>query len=147
LGGIVGLACYQAWADATVANNTVTGCIAWNSKVIADQEGDYGSSAAIVGHTSFKNVLSNCYRRSDMDYKNSNNTLSSCITAQVDQPDSDGTNWVAGTTPGTTASSNQNPYYGVAKDPASFTVKSIAKDIIGWSSEIWDFSGPLPLLK
>ena len=147
LGGIVGLACYQTWADATVANNTVTGCIAWNSKVSAAQAGDYGSSAAIVGHTSFTNVLSNCYRRSDMDYKNSNNTLSSCITAQVDQPDSDGTNWVAGTTPGTTASSNQNPYYGVAKDPASFTVKSIAKDIIGWSSDVWDFTADFPTLK
>lgn len=144
-GGIVGLACYQTWGDNTVANNTVSGCIAWNPSVKAAQQGDYGSSAAIVGHTSFKNILSNCYRRSDMEYVNSNNTLSSCLTAQVDQPDSDGTNWVAGTTPGTTSSTNQNPYYGVAAG-SDATVSSIAQTL-GWSSSVWDFSNDLPTLK
>lgn len=145
-GGIVGLACYQTWGDATVANNSITKCIAWNPSVEAAQKGDYGSSAAIVGHTSFKNILSSCYRRSDMVYSNSNDTLPECITEQVDQPDCNGTNWVGGTTPGTTSSSNQNPYYGVAKDVASNTVSSVAQTL-GWSSDIWDFSGDYPTLK
>lgn len=144
-GGIVGLACYQTWGDNTVANNTVSGCIAWNPSVKAAQQGDYGSSAAIVGHTSFKNILSSCYRRPDMEYVNSNNTLSSCLTTQVDQPDSDGTNWVAGTTPGTTSSTNQNPYYGVAAASGA-TVSSIAQTL-GWSSDVWDFTDDLPTLK
>lgn len=144
-GGIVGLACLQTWADNTNSDNTVLGCIAWNPSVTAAQQGDYGSSAAIVGHTSFKNILSACYRHPDMVYVNSNNTLASCLTTQVDQPDSDGTNWVAGTTPGTTASSNQNPYYGVAA-ASEDTVSSIAQTL-GWDNNIWDFTGDLPTLK
>ena len=150
IGGIVGLACYQTWGDATVANNTITGCIAWNPEVKAAQSGTgFGSSGAVIGHTSFKNVFGNCYRRSDMDYANSY----SCSggewnTTCVDQPDCNGTNWAKGTTPGTKSGyTYQQPYYGVAKDPASNTVSSIAKDIIGWSGDIWDFTGDLPALK
>ena len=148
-GGIVGLACYQTWGDATVANNTVTGCIAWNAEVKAAQLGNYGSSGAVIGHTSFKNVFGNCYRRSDMDYANSYNCSGGeWNTTCVDQPDCDGTNWAKGTTPGTKAGyTYQQAYYGVSKEVSSNTVSSIARDVIGWSSEIWDFSGDYPTLK
>ena len=147
LGGIVGLACYQTWGDQTVANNTITGCIAWNPKVIAAQAGNYGSSGAVIGHTSFKNEFGNGYRRPDMQYKNSY----SCSggewnTTMVDQPDCDGTNWAKGTTPGTKAGyTYQQPYYGTAA-ASTATVSSIAQTL-GWSSEVWDFSGSLPTLK
>lgn len=149
IGGIVGLACYQTWGDGTVANNTITGCIAWNPKVKAEQSGNYGSSGAVIGHTSFKNTFGNCYRRSDMDYKNSYNCSGGeWNTTCVDQPNCDGTNWAKGTTPGTNASyTYQQPYYGVAKDVSSNTVSSIAKDVIGWSTDIWNFSGDYPTLK
>lgn len=146
-GGIVGLACYQTWADNTASNNTVTGCIAWNPEVKAAQSGNYGSSGAIIGHTSFKNVFGKGYRRYDMSYNNSY----ACSggewnTVMVDQPDCDGTNWVKGTTPGTNASyTNQQPYYGVAAG-ADAKVSSIAQTL-GWSSDVWDFTGDLPTLK
>jgi hypothetical protein len=146
LGGIVGLACYQTWGDQTVANNTITGCIAWNPKVIAAQAGNYGSSGAVIGHTSFKNVFGNGYRRPDMQYKNSY----SCSggewnTTMVDQPNCDGTNWAKGTTPGTKAGyTYQQPYYGTAA-ASTATVSSIAQSL-GWSGDVWDFSGALPQL-
>jgi len=149
LGGIVGLACYQTWGDATASNNTISGCIAWNPEVKAAQLGNFGSSGAVIGHTSFKNVFGNCYRRSDMDYANSYNCSGGeWNTTCVDQPDCNGANWAKGTTPGTKSGyTYQQPYYGVAKDPASNTVSSIARDIIGWSSDVWDFTGDLPTLK
>ena len=149
LGGIVGLACYQTWADNTAGNNTITGCIAWNPEVKAAQLGNYGSSGAVIGHTSFKNTFGNCYRRSDMDYANSYDCSGDewDVTC-VDQPDCDGTNWAKGTTPGTNAGyTYQQAYYGVAKNVSTNTVSSIARDIIGWSSSIWDFTGDLPTLK
>ncbi|MBP5689742.1 MAG: hypothetical protein J6W74_02385 [Bacteroidales bacterium] len=149
LGGIVGLACYQTWGDATAANNTITGCIAWNPEVKAAQSGNYGSSGAVIGHTSFTNVFGNCYRRSDMDYKNSYNCSGGeWNTTCVDQPDCNGTNWAKGTTPGTKSGyTYQQAYYGVAKDPSSNTVSSIARDIIGWDTSIWNFTGDYPTLK
>ena len=147
IGGIVGLACYQTWADNTVANNTITGCIAWNPKVKAAQLGNYGSSGAVIGHTSFKNVFGNCYRRSDMEYQNSFNCSGGeWNSTMVDQPNCDGTNWAKGTTPGTNASYQyQQPYYGVAA-ASTDTVSSIAQSL-GWSSDIWDFTGDLPVMK
>ncbi|MBO7602861.1 MAG: hypothetical protein J6S97_00415 [Bacteroidales bacterium] len=144
-GGIVGLACYQTWADNTAANNNVTRCIAWNPSVKAKQLGSYGSSGAIIGHTSFTNIFNKGYRRSDMEYSNSNQDVSACITAMVDQPDCDGTNWVGGVIPGTgSGNSNQNPYYGVAA-AADATVSSVAQTI-GWDASTWDFSGDYPTL-
>lgn len=146
-GGIVGLACYQTWADNTVANNMVTGCIAWNPEVKAAQSGNYGSSGAIIGHTSFKNQFGNGYRRPDIDYKNSYKCSGGeWNTVMVDQPDCDGTNWAKGTTPGTNASyTYQQPYYGVAAATGA-KVSSIAQTL-GWSGDVWDFTGDLPVLK
>lgn len=148
IGGIVGLACYQTWGEATESDNTISGCIAWTPSVSAKQSGNYGSSGAIVGHTSFKNVLSNCYRLSTMSYKNSYDCSGDeWDTVQVDQPDCDGTNWVKGTTPGTKAGyTYQQPYYGKAASSTA-TVSTVARDVIGWSDTIWDFSEDLPKLK
>ena len=153
-GGIVGRACSAAWPVNNESNNIISKCIAWNDEITyAGTAGTSASSGAIVGYTSFKNTLSSCYRRSDMVYKNSNSAVgTTCQTSMVDQPDCDGTNWgidgnrPSGTTPGTSASAQyQAPYYGVAA-AASATVSSIAQTL-GWSSDVWDFSGELPTLK
>ena len=37
------------------------------------------------------------------------------------------------------------PYHG--KVEAGKTLSQLASTTLGWSSEIWDFSGPLPLLR
>ena len=150
LGGIVGYACAGSggnWNTSNETGITVSGCIAWNPSVAWDPgtetNTNYGSSGAIVGFTSVKNVLSNCYRRSDMTYQNSNQQAN-CQTTMVDQPNCNGTNWTKGTTIGTDGTNNC-PYYGVTAASGA-TVSSIAQTL-SWDSTIWDFSGPLPLLK
>ena len=155
MGGIVGRACNGGWNVSTETGNTVSRCIAWNPAITYDgTPSTSASSGAIIGYTSFKNILNNCFRRPDMAYLNSNTAVgTTCQTSMVDQVDSDGTNWAvngsrpAGTTPaGTSADAQyQAPYYGVAAASSS-TVSSIAQ-ALGWDSTIWDFSGPLPLLK
>lgn len=155
MGGIVGRACAGGWNVSTATNNTVSKCIAWNPKITFDGTASTSaSSGAIIGYTSFKNILNNCYRRYDMVYKNSNTAVgTTCQTSMVDQIDCDGTNWVingtrpAGGTPaGTSADAQyQAPYYGVAAS-AGTTVSSLAQ-ALGWSSDVWDFSADLPTLK
>lgn len=154
-GGIVGRACSKGWDVSSASGNTISNCIAWNPNITFDADaGTSASSGAIVGYTSFKNILNNCYRRYDMVYKNSNTaTGTTCQTSMVDQTDCDGTNWAingtrpAGGTPaGTSADAQyQAPYYGVAA-AANATVSSIAQSL-GWSDDVWDFTGDLPTLK
>ncbi len=155
MGGIVGRACSGGWPVSNASNNTISKCIAWNPNITFDGTASTSaSSGAIVGYTSFKNILNNCYRRYDMVYKNSNTaTGTTCQTSMVDQIDCDGTNWAvngnrpAGGTPaGTSADAQyQAPYYGVAA-ASTATVSSIARSL-GWSSDVWDFTGDLPTLK
>lgn len=155
MGGIVGRACSGGWPVSNASGNTVSKCIAWNPNIIYDgTAGTSASSGAIIGYTSFKNILNNCYRRYDMVYKNSNTAVgTSCQTSMVDQVDCDGTNWAingnrpAGGTPaGTSADAQyQAPYYGVAA-ASNATVSSIAQTL-GWSADVWDFTGDLPTLK
>ncbi len=142
-GGIVGRACNAKWDITFDSNNTISKCIAFNSSVSAMSTGIYGSSGAIVGYTSFKNILADCYRLYNMAYTNSNNETE-YINTMVDQPNCDGTNWVQGTTPGTKAT-YQCPYYGVAAANDA-TVSSLAQTL-GWDPAIWDFSTDYPTLK
>lgn len=154
-GGIVGRACSGGWPVSNASGNTISKCIAWNPNITFDgTPSTSASSGAIIGYTSFKNILNNCYRRYDMVYKNSNTAVgTTCQTSMVDQEDCDGTNWAingnrpAGGTPaGTSADAQyQAPYYGVAA-ASNATVSSVAQTL-GWSSDIWDFSGDYPTLK
>jgi len=154
-GGIVGRACNGGWNVSTATNNTISKCIAWNPNITFDgSASSSASSGAIVGYTSFKNILNNCYRRYDMVYKNSNTAVgTSCQTSMVDQVDCDGTNWLingtrpAGGTPaGTSADAQyQAPYYGVAA-ASTATVSSLAQSL-GWDSSVWVFTQDLPRLK
>ena len=155
MGGIVGRACSGGWPVSNESGNTISKCIAWNPAITYDgTASSSASSGAIVGYTSFKNILNNCYRRYDMLYKNSNTAVgTSCQTSMVDQIDCDGTNWLingsrpAGGAPaGTSADAQyQAPYYGVAA-ASTATVSSIAQSL-GWDSTVWDFTGDLPTLK
>ena len=155
MGGIVGRACSGGWPVSNESNNTVSKCIAWNPNITFDGTASTSaSSGAIIGYTSFKNILDNCYRRYDMVYLNSNTAVgTTCQTSMVDQVDCDGTNWAingsqpAGGTPaGTSASAQyQAPYYGVAA-ASTATVSSIAQSL-GWDSSVWDFTGDLPTLR
>ena len=141
LGGIVGRAASGGWNYESETNNTISGCIAFNQSVSATQTGTYGSSGAIVGVTSIKNTLNSSYRLYNMTFVNSNewgNTM-------VDQVDCDGTNWTRDTATGT-GPGNQCAYFGKAA-ASNATVTTVARDVIGWSSDVWDFTDDLPTLK
>ena len=62
----------------------------------------------------------------------------------VDQINCDGTNWTRDASTGT-GPDNQCAYFGKSA-AATATVSSIAQTL-GWSSDVWDFSGALPQLK
>lgn len=144
LGGIAGH-CNLDKGSGVLPNTTeaqilVDKCIAWNDAITAsyDDDAEHYSSGAITAYTSTKSYLQGCYRKADLDF-----TECSTGTANVlhDQPDAspasplgkaDGTNTYC------------FPYHGVAA-PASVTLSSLAKSM-GWSEQVWDFSGPKPVL-
>jgi hypothetical protein len=140
LGGIVGRAAGGGWNYETETDNTISKCIAFNPAITATQTGTYGSSGPIVGVTSIKNVLEDCYRLSNMSFVNSNNWGNTLIN----QVNSDGTNWTRDSSTGT-GPGNQCAYFGVAA-AADAKVSSIAQTL-GWSGDVWDFTGDLPVLK
>lgn len=143
-GGIVGRAANNTWTYTGSHKNTVEKCIVWCPSIKATLAGDVnstGGSGAVVGFTSFNNTLTDCWRRADLDFSASdtaNNVL-------CDQPNCSPTSpYVMGTTPGT-AGKYGCPYHGKAAT-ATATVSSIAV-ALGWSSDFWDFSNDLPILK
>ena len=143
-GGIVGRACNDKWVVDTNLNNTVSKCIAWNPSVTATNKisaAEGGGSGCVVGFTSFKNTLSDCYRNPNMVFEPSDPELNPA----VDQPNCSPDNpFVLGTTPGT-AATYACPYHGVAAQ-ATDTVSSLAK-ALGWDETIWDLSSDVPALR
>ena len=76
-GGIVGFANLDKGSgnETNLPDNVIQGCIAWQPRIHtrtydgAVSSNDYYSSAAIVGFTATHNYLTNCLRRSDMDFQ------------------------------------------------------------------------------
>lgn len=141
VGGIGGH-CNQDQKDGNpeVSNpgNVVDKCIAWNEYVHATNQDEdlHYSSGAIIGFTSIKNYLSDCYRRPNLDFEE-------CATCAInvlgDQANSSPASPLAIAVKGEYI----YPYHGKAA-AAGATVSSIARSL-GWSEEIWDFSGDLPV--
>ena len=140
VGGIVGRAGGLVWnANGNGYNNTIESCIAWFDNITAtrgDENG--GSSGIIVGYTGTKNTLKNCWRKSTA-------TLTAKYCSEVyDQEDADATTpLVINAVPSTYT--YIYPYHGKAAE-ASATASSLAQSL-GWSTDIWDFSGSEPKLK
>ena len=124
----------------TEAGFVVENCIVWNEFVHAtNTDGDlHYSSGAFTGYTSTKVYMSKNYRRPDLDFQecasNSENVL-------YDMPDVSPGSPLQKTGSGTYSF----PYHGKAAAAGS-TVSSVAQSL-GWSGSVWDFSGPLPVLK
>lgn len=139
VGGIVGHALLgQQGADKSIdenlkPDNHIEGCIAWQTIVNEDGTGlNRYSAGAIVGYTSVFNYLSNCWRNPDMVYDFGGKTL-------VDQNDASPANQLQGV-----ESPYYYPYHG--KAAASGRLSTVAQSI-GWSDEVWDFSGDTPQFK
>ena len=118
-------------------------CIAWNDKLnsdfVPDANEHYGS-AAVVGQTAFKNYLVGCVRKADLDFSVCEANAAAGGYDPYDQEDADPEHPM---TPG--AGNYAFGYHGKAS-AAGETLSQVAQRI-GWSAEIWDFSGNTPKLK
>lgn len=140
VGGIVGRAGGLVWnANGNGYDNTIESCIAWFDTITAtrgDENG--GSSGIIVGYTGTKNTLKNCWRKSTA-------TLTAKYCSELyDQEDADATTPLV-VAPVPSTYTYIYPYHGKAAE-ASATASSLAQSL-GWSTDIWDFSGSEPKLK
>ena len=143
LGGLIG--------NVANANTTVENCAAWNSSVPATSIGSANwSSGAIVGTAHPNCHLTNNYRNPDM-------SLSAywVPAAGYSQPDVDGTTHPLTDSTGAemtdTALASGQPHYPIypyhGKVEAGKTLSQLASTTLGWSSDVWDFTGDLPTLK
>ena len=128
--------------DATAPGNVIEKCIAWNESIKANTvtPGDVShySGGAIAGYTSMKNTLADCMRKADLVF-----VEYSDLFGLYDQENaSEATPLVV--TPVEGATYNY-PYHG--KAAASGATLSQVAQALGWSAEIWDSSGELPVLK
>lgn len=140
VGGIVGRAGGLVWnANGNGYDNTIESCIAWFDTITATRgDEDGGSSGIIVGYTGTKNALKSCWRKSTA-------TLTAKYCSEVyDQEDADATTpLVINAVP--PKYTYIYPYHGKAAE-ASATASSLAQSL-GWSADVWDFSGSEPKLK
>ena len=113
-------------------------CIAWNRSVHATSSDDspHYSSGAVVGFTSVKNYLSNCYRRADLDFQECN---SAQFNVLYDQENASPAAPLVIAVKG----DYNYPYHGKAA-PSGATLSSVARSL-GWPEDIWDFSGAIPV--
>ena len=141
-GGIVGDAAQgQKTGEGLDIKNHIEKCIAWNEAIysdVADASVHY-SAGAVVGFTSVKNYLVDCYRKPDLAFSdcpgNTTNLLVDQVNASPDSPLKE-----VAVSPGST---NYNfPYHGKAAK-AGATASEVAK-ALGWDETIWDLSGALP---
>lgn len=133
VGGIVGMATQGATGVSIPTtlkpDNHIEGCIAWQERISENGNGDIYPAAAIVGYTSTFNYLANCWRNPSMVYDFNEKSF-------IDQEDADPDHPLQGVEP-----SYYYPYHG--KAASSSNLSSVARSI-GWSEEVWDFSGSTP---
>lgn len=134
---------------------TITNCAAWNATVTPKTYGDGNwSSGAVIGVAWPVATLSNNYRKSDMsltawwvpdaDYNHPDVSSSSPLIVK------DKTDGTLRPTTATSAANGQDNYpqfafHGKVEDGK--TLSQLASTTLGWSSDVWDFTGDLPSLK
>ena len=141
MGGLVGYVSVETF--------TMTKCAAWNGKIVASSRASNNwSSAACVGVTYLTCTLTDNYRSPNMDsliYWGTNSGCSLNLPNSFQHPDVSTTAPLTDPNGAAVTSSTMRPYQG--KCDASKTLSELASTTLGWSSDVWDFSGPLPLLK
>ena len=139
VGGICGRAAGEGWNNDTDVVNIVEKCLVWGGEITATRENtDGGSSAVVVGYTSRRNQLTDCFRSNNVVFK-----VSWPDVSPYDQENSRNEenyylncNQISG--------KNYNfPYHGKASD---LTASAKAIDL-GWDESVWDLrSGDVPAL-
>ncbi len=150
LGGVAGRAFGRNNSSVSPTDNvntTVTGCIAWNPSVktttaAGETPSNHYSGATIVGFTAAYNVLSNNWRRPDIDFHFYQDEK---LNVPFDQEE---------VGPGKALVTNYTdpvelkwyyPYHG--KAAAAGEKLSAVAQRIGYDAALWDFSGDVPELK
>jgi len=142
IGGIAGH-CNQDKGDnpsTRTPKNVVDKCIAWNSMVrssafLAGDKSHY-SGGAILGFTATHSFLTDCVRRPDLDFLD----YSDLFVLYDQENASEETPLVIVEVEG----ANYNfPYHGKAAAEGK-TLSQVAQEL-GWSAEVWDFSGEYPV--
>ena len=155
IGGIGGYFCKaKATPNDVDPGNIIENCIAWNDAIRANSApggsgvptpGDLShySCGAIVGWTAVRNTLRDCFRNPAMKY---NENIFFDYSDQFSLYNQENVSPASPLVVVPVEGANYNyPYHGKAA-PTGKTVSEIAKGL-GWSSNVWDFSGELPVLK
>jgi hypothetical protein len=123
LGGIIG----QSKAGLIV---NITKTFAWNPSVVAfrDAAGKY-SSGAFGGSISGTNTISGCFRNAGLQFTDPFRTIQTHADLAAGTPE---------------GAANQNAYDST---PSAEKTLTDAARKAGWSSDVWDFSGAVPVLK
>ena len=149
-GGLVG--------SLEVTDFSITKSAAWNGKV-APPSGKIGlgnySSGAVVGRTHPNCVLTDNYRNPAMeltaywvpsanyDHPNVNGTTAPLVRIGTDLVEA---NAAPATETSISGDNGRWAYHG-KHVAAGTTLSSLASTTLGWSTDVWDFSGSLPVLK
>ncbi len=146
LGGMLGV---------TATGMSMSKSAGWNSRITASSNGDANwSSGAVVGVTFPTITLTDNYRNPaaaltvwwvpDADYNHPDVSATAPLVIKDIS-----TGELRPTTATGTSSSNDNypqfAYHG--KVEAGKTLSQLASTTLGWSSDVWDFSGDVPTLK
>ena len=135
VGGICGRADGEGWTHENNQENKVEKCLVWGVTITANRKNENGgSSAVVVGHTSIKNQLTDCFRSSDVVFNGSWNER------PYDQENSNNeTNLNCTPIPGT-------DYYFAYHGKVSDDTASAKATKLGWDATVWDLSGDVPVL-
>ena len=140
-GGLVGFV--------SVEGLNMSKCAAWNSSITASSRGASNwSSAACVGVTYLTCTLTDNYRNPNMDstvYWGTNAACTVNLPTSFQHPNVSSSAPLTDPNGNAVTHANNRPYQG--KCDTSKTLSQLASSTLGWSSEIWDFTGDLPTLR
>ncbi|MGN0191264.1 MAG: GLUG motif-containing protein, partial [Candidatus Cryptobacteroides sp.] len=138
VGGICGRADGEGWEHIYNQANKVEKCLVWGDSITATRKNENGgSSAVVVGHTSIKNQLTDCYRRASLVF---NGSWGETPYDQENSWNEDGHYLVCNSISGT-------DYCYAYHGKASQGTASAEASELGWDTTVWDLSGDVPVLK
>lgn len=140
VGGICGRAAGEAWNNFTNEANIVKNCLVWGASITATRkaEEDGGSSAVVVGFTTRKNQLTDCFRDKDVDFN-----VSWPGVTPYDQENSENKKGSYLDCKPIEGKTFNFPYHGkVSAGKACDKAKAL-----GWDTSVWDLTSDVPVLK
>ena len=124
----------------------VTGCIAWNSSIsTTGSKTSFYGSGVVIGYTKNRHEVADNFRKRDIVYDVKYLDLNNQAAPVFDCRNFSDANPFVWTDLQDPWGTNYQPYHGIAAG-ASETVSDVARRV-GWSEDVWDLSGPLPVLK